>query len=68
MFGETAQDFDIHRYRTPTCCSAIAAHFCLGVHLARLEGRIFFDELLNTYSTIEQTGPSWRIRSNLDAA
>ncbi len=66
VFGETAQDFDIHRSPNPHVSFGYAAHFCLGVHLARLEGRVFFDELLNTYSTIEQTGPSRRIRSNLN--
>jgi cytochrome P450 len=66
VFGETAQDFDIRRSPNPHVSFGYAAHFCLGVHLARLEGRVFFDELLNTYSTIEQTGPSRRIRSNLN--
>ncbi len=66
VFGETAQDFAIHRSPNPHVSFGYAAHFCLGVHLARLEGRVFFDELLNTYSTIEQTGPSRRIRSNLN--
>jgi cytochrome P450 len=66
VFGDDAQEFDIHRSPNPHVSFGFAAHFCLGVHLARLEGRVFFDELLNTYSTIEQTGPSRRIRSNLN--
>jgi cytochrome P450 len=66
VFGDDSQEFDIHRSPNPHVSFGFAAHFCLGVHLARLEGRVFFDELLNTYSTIEQTGPSRRIRSNLN--
>jgi cytochrome P450 len=61
-----AQDFDLHRSPNPHLSFGIAQHFCLGVHLARLEGRIFFEELLNTFSVIDQTGPSRRIRSNLN--
>jgi cytochrome P450 len=60
------QAFDIHRHPNPHLSFGIAQHFCLGVHLARLEGRVFFDELLNAYSTIEQIGDAVRIRSNLN--
>ncbi len=66
VFGDTAQQFDIRRSPNQHLSFGFAQHFCLGVHLARLEGRVFFDELLNTFSTIEQTGPSRRIRSNLN--
>ncbi len=44
------QSFDIHRSPNPHLSFGIAEHFCLGVHLARLEGRVFFDELLDTFS------------------
>lgn len=60
------QSFDIHRRPNPHLSFGIAEHFCLGVHLARLEGRVFFDELLSTFSGIEQTGEARRIRSNLN--
>jgi cytochrome P450 len=66
VFGETAQEFDIHRSPNPHLSFGYAQHFCLGVHLARLEGRVFFDELLTSFAHIEQTGPSRRIRSNLN--
>jgi cytochrome P450 len=66
VFGETAQAFDIRRSPNPHLSFGFAQHFCLGVHLARLEGRVFFDELLRTFPTIEQTGPARRIRSNLN--
>jgi cytochrome P450 len=39
-------------------------HFCLGAHLARLETKILFQELLPRLQSIELTGPARRIRSN----
>ena len=42
----TRSAFDIHRHPNPHLSFGIAEHFCLGVHLARLEGRVFFEELL----------------------
>jgi cytochrome P450 len=39
-------------------------HFCLGAHLARLETRILFEELLPRLDSIELTGPVERMRSN----
>jgi cytochrome P450 len=39
-------------------------HFCLGAHLARLETRILFQELLGRLGTLEILGPVERIRSN----
>jgi cytochrome P450 len=39
-------------------------HFCLGAHLARLETRILFQELLPRLASIEILGPVERIRSN----
>jgi len=61
-----AQAFDIRRYPNPHLSFGVAQHFCLGVHLARLEGRVFLDELLTAFPTIEQTGEPRRIRSNLN--
>jgi cytochrome P450 len=39
-------------------------HFCLGAHLAKLETRILFQELLPRLRSIELTGPAQRMRSN----
>ena len=60
--------FDIRRDPNPHLSFGIAEHFCLGVHLARLEGRVFFDELLSTFSDIELIGEVKRTRSNLNNA
>jgi cytochrome P450 len=39
-------------------------HFCLGAHLARLETRVLFQELLPRLESIELVGQAERIRSN----
>lgn len=60
--------FDITRDPNPHLSFGTGEHFCLGVHLARLEGRIFFEELLAVFPTIELTGDPVRQRSNLNNA
>ena len=59
------QAFDIDRSPNPHLSFGIAGHFCLGVHLARLEGRVFFEELLDAFPTIDLNGEPVRGRSNL---
>jgi cytochrome P450 len=58
--------FDIRRDPNPHVSFGIGQHFCLGVHLARVEGRVFFDELLGAFGSIELTGAPVRVRSNLN--
>ncbi len=60
------QAFDITRDPNPHLSFGIATHFCLGVHLARLEGRVFFEELLSRFAGIALTGEPRRQRSNLN--
>jgi len=62
------QSFDIRRSPNPHLSFGIAEHFCLGVHLARLEGKVFLEELFATFPTIELTGDPLRVRSNLNNA
>jgi cytochrome P450 len=61
-----APRFDVRRSPNPHLSFGIGAHFCLGAHLARLEAKIFFEELLSTFRTIELTGEPVKIRSNLN--
>lgn len=58
--------FDVSRSPNPHLSFGIGAHFCLGAHLARLEAKVFFEELLSTFATIELTGEPARVRSNLN--
>jgi cytochrome P450 len=60
--------FDVRRDPNPHLSFGIGEHHCLGAHLARLEGRVFFDELLARYEAIERAGPPVRLRSNLNNA
>ena len=58
--------FDITRNPNPHLSFGIATHFCLGVHLARLEGRVFFEEVFRQWGSIERAGTPTRQRSNLN--
>ncbi len=59
------QALDIGRDPNPHLSFGIGAHFCLGAHLARLEAKVFFEELLATFATIEVTSEPVKVRSNL---
>jgi cytochrome P450 len=58
------QRFDIHRSPNRHLSFGFAEHFCLGAHLARLEARVFFEELLAAFDSIELAGDPIRLRSN----
>ena len=62
------QRFDINRSPNKHLSFGVAEHFCIGAHLARLEARIFFEELLASYSLIKLAGEPQRLRSNLNNA
>ncbi len=59
-------EFDVARHPNPHLSFGIATHFCLGVHLARLEGRVFFEEVLQRWPNLELAGTPTRQRSNLN--
>ena len=58
------QRFDVHRSPNRHLSFGFAEHFCLGAHLARLEARVFFEELLAAFDSIELAGEPIRLRSN----
>jgi cytochrome P450 len=63
---DDSQAFDIRRAPNKHLSFGQAEHFCVGVHLARLEGQIFFEEFLARYRQVELTGEPKRLRSNLN--
>lgn len=65
---DNPQRFDIRRYPNPHVSLGYANHFCMGAHLARLEARVFFEELFALFPRIEAAGPARRLRSNFNNA
>ena len=65
---ETFEDpFHVNLFRTPNRHVSFGQggpHVCLGMHLARLEIRILFQELAKRVTAIEPTGPHKFLRSN----
>jgi cytochrome P450 len=56
--------FDLRRDPNQHLAFGHGVHFCLGAHLARLEMRIVFEEMLPTFPSIELAGPVEWTRSN----
>ncbi len=63
-----SQSFDIRRFPNPHVALGYANHFCMGSHLARLEARVFFEELFAMFPKIAAAGPARRLRSNFNNA
>jgi cholest-4-en-3-one 26-monooxygenase len=59
-----ADVFDITRTPNDHLSFGVGQHFCLGASLARLELRMFFEELLKRYPGVELNGEVRRLRSN----
>ena len=53
-FGDDSEQFNIHRETHQHLSFGIGTHFCLGNALARLEGRIALDEILDRF-------PEWEV-------
>lgn len=58
-FGEDSDTFDITRSPRQHLSFGLGAHYCLGNALARIEGRIALDEIMNRF-------PDWEV--DLDSA
>ena len=58
-FGEDAEAFDVTRVPRQHLTFGVGAHYCLGNALARIEGRIALDEIMNRF-------PDWEV--DLDVA
>ena len=57
------EKFDIHRDTSGQLALSIGEHFCYGAYLARLEARIFFEELLKAMPDFSPEGPPVRVKS-----
>jgi len=55
--------FDVTRENNRHVAFGYGAHVCLGQHLAKMEIKAFFKELLGRLDAIEMTGPSKRVQS-----
>jgi len=67
-YGPTADRFDVTREVNPTHLAfGFGEHLCLGAALARLEARVFFEELLTRFPEYEVVGPAERVPSTLVA-
>lgn len=60
--------FDPGRHPNPHLAFGFGEHFCLGAKLARLEARVFLEELVARFQGVELTGTPRRMRSNLNNA
>jgi len=56
--------FDIRRHPNPHLVFGHGPHFCLGAHLARIQMRALFDEVLARTSSLRYAGPPSYLRSN----
>lgn len=63
VFGEDAGTFRISRDASGHVAFGFGEHFCLGAALARMEGRIAFEELLARFAKIELAGDVERLAS-----
>jgi cytochrome P450 len=63
VFGADAGEFRSDRTPNPHLAFGFGAHFCLGAALARLEGRVLLEEMVDRYATLEPVGDVARTQS-----
>jgi cytochrome P450 len=67
VFGPTSASFDVGRHPNPHIAFGFGNHFCLGAALARLEGRIVMEQLLDRFAAVERAGAVERSGSSVIA-
>ena len=65
VFGPDAHTFDVGRHPNPHVAFGQGNHFCLGAALARLEGRVVLEELLDRFASVEPAGALERTPSSV---
>jgi len=63
QFGPTADRFEIGRSPNQHVAFGFGTHFCIGATLARIEGRVLLEELLDRFETVELAGDVRRSNS-----
>lgn len=58
------QTFDITRKPNKHLTFGVGEHSCIGLHLAKMELRMYLTNLIEQFDKIEVTGPVKRVRSN----
>ena len=64
-FGPSASSFDVGRDPNPHLAFGQGNHFCLGAALARLEGRVVLEELLDRFADVGRGGDVQRSPSSV---
>ena len=67
VFGATADELDVGREPNAQLAFGFGEHFCIGASLARLEGRVVLEELLDRVARIESAGSVERLASTVIA-
>lgn len=62
---DAPHSFRVDRSPNPHVAFGEGTHYCLGAHLARLQLRVLFEELLLRFPELAPAGPAVRVRSNL---